>query len=65
MVVYRPVIGVRNSISITFPSSLLRAKNAGAILPAVCGKPLPYSPHRTVRPNWLLEAAFRSHPKQA
>jgi len=64
MVVNRPVTGVRNSPHFTSPSSYLRAKIGGAIWP-VDGKPLPYSPHRNVRPNWLLEAALHSHPQKA
>jgi hypothetical protein len=62
MVVHRPVIGVRNSLNLTFPSSFLRAKIGGTVWP-LRGKPLPYSPHRNVSPNWLLEAALQSHPK--
>jgi hypothetical protein len=61
MVVYRPVIGVRNSFHLTFPPSYLRAKIGGALWP-LGGKPLPYSPHRNVSPNWLLEAALHPHP---
>jgi hypothetical protein len=64
MVVHRPLIGVRNSLYLTSPSSYLRAKIGGTIWP-LGGKPLPYSPHRNVSLNWLLEAALHSHPKKA
>jgi hypothetical protein len=64
MVVNRPVIGVRNSLHFTSPSSYLRAKIGGALSP-LDGKPLPYSPHRNVSPNWLLEAALHSHSQKA
>jgi hypothetical protein len=65
MVVYRPVIGVRNSLLFISPSSYLRAKNDGAAwLQSFC-KPHPHNSHRTIRPNWLLEAALHPQPKQA
>jgi len=64
MVVNRPVTGVRNSLFFTSPSSYLRAKIGGTIWP-LGGKPLPYSPHRNVSPNWLPEAAQHSNPQKA